>query len=145
MNIPPLLITEDQRRKDNEHIKMLSIFHFVISGLALFGIAFLFLHYFLMNSFFSHPERWKMEQGPAPPAEFLRIVVWFYLFIGAMLVVGGVANILSGVFLQKRKHRMFSLIVAGLDCLQIPFGTALGVFTIIVLLRDSVAQSYERS
>ncbi len=30
---------------------------------------------------------------------------------------------------------MFSIVVAGLDCFQIPFGTALGVFTIIVLSR----------
>jgi hypothetical protein len=143
MDTPPLLVTEAQRQKDNEHIKLLSIFHLVVSGLALFGIAFLLLHYFMMSIFFSHPERWKAE-GTAPPAEFFRVFVWLYLFMGAMLVAGCVANVLSGVFLRKRKHRMFSLVVAGLDCLQVPFGTALGVLTIIVLLRDSVRQSYER-
>lgn len=37
---------------------------------------------------------------------------------------------------------MFALVVAGLDCVRIPVGTALGVFTISVLLRDSVRQSY---
>jgi hypothetical protein len=37
---------------------------------------------------------------------------------------------------------MFSLVIAGLNCIQIPFGTALGVFTIIVLLRDSVREAY---
>jgi len=141
MNTPPL-INEDQRRKDNEHIKLLSVFHFVVSGLALVGIAFLGLHYFMMSSFFSHPEMWKGKDGSGPPKEFFEIFVWFYIFMGVMLVVVCIANILSGVFLRQRKHRMFSLVVAGLDCLQIPFGTALGVFTIIVLLRDSVRLSY---
>jgi hypothetical protein len=37
---------------------------------------------------------------------------------------------------------MFSIVVAGVNCLQIPFGTALGVFTMMVLLRDTVRQSY---
>jgi hypothetical protein len=46
------------------------------------------------------------------------------------------------VFLLKRKFRMFSLVVAGLDCVQIPFGTVLGVFTLVILLRDSVRDSY---
>jgi len=50
--------------------------------------------------------------------------------------------VLSGFFLLKKRNRGFSLIIGGLNCLQIPFGTALGVFTIIVLSRDSVRQMY---
>jgi hypothetical protein len=37
---------------------------------------------------------------------------------------------------------MFSLVVTGITCLSFPFGTALGVFTIIVLTRGSVRQLY---
>jgi hypothetical protein len=138
----PQLITEDQRRKDNEHIRLLSVFHFVVSGLALFGMAFLCLHYFMMSSIFSNPEMWKAKDGAGAPKEFFDVFVWFYLFMGVMFAVACIANILSGLFLRQRKHRMFSLVVAGLDCVQIPFGTALGVFTIVVLLRDSVRESY---
>ena len=52
------------------------------------------------------------------------------------------ANLLSALFLWRRQHRMFSMVVGGLNCLQIPFGTALGVFTILVLSRDSVQELY---
>jgi len=38
---------------------------------------------------------------------------------------------------------MFSLIIAGINCVQFPFGTVLGVFTFVVLLRDSVRELYE--
>jgi hypothetical protein len=34
--------------------------------------------------------------------------------------------------------------VAGLNCIQIPLGTALGVFTIMVLTRDSVEAVYQQ-
>jgi len=60
-----------------------------------------------------------------------------------MLVLGSVANLISGVFLKRRKNRLFSMVVAGLNCLQVPFGTVLGVFTILVLVRPSVMQIYE--
>ena len=143
--LPPLLVTDAQRRQDDEHIRLLWVFHFIVSGLALLGIAFLFLHYLMMSTFFLHPERWNTRGGNVPPREFFNIFIWFYVFMGVVLLVASVGNLISAVFLRWRKHRTFSLVVAGLDCVQIPFGTALGVFTLIVLLRDSVRQSYEAS
>jgi hypothetical protein len=54
-------------------------------------------------------------------------------------------NLLSGLFLRRRRHRTFSLVGGGLNCLQIPFGAVSdrlwGVFTIIVLSRPSVRDS----
>jgi hypothetical protein len=52
-------------------------------------------------------------------------------------------NLVSGLFIMRRKCRTFSMIVAGANCIQIPFGTVLGVFTLLVLLRDSVREAYE--
>ena len=37
---------------------------------------------------------------------------------------------------------MFSQIMAGVNCLSIPFGLLLGVFTLIVLARPSVKALY---
>jgi uncharacterized membrane protein HdeD (DUF308 family) len=68
---------------------------------------------------------------------------WFYLFFAFWFVASGVANLLSGIFLRARKHRMFSLVVGAFNCIYLPLGTVLGVFTIIVLMRDSVRALYE--
>ena len=57
--------------------------------------------------------------------------------------MAAIGNLLSGLYLRARKYRMFSIIVAALNCLQIPFGTVLGVFTIVVLVRESVRELYE--
>ena len=42
----------------------------------------------------------------------------------------------------RRRDGNEALIVAGLECMMMPFGTVLGVFTIIVLLRPSVRQLF---
>ncbi len=151
---------EYQQRKDDDQIKLLALFHFIFGGLALVGIGFLVLHYYFMSSFINDPQMWQQlgeqaipKDNPFPggkpfpngnpfPKEFVGMFVWFYFFMGAMLLLGGLANIFSGIFLRQRKLRMFSLVVAGMNCLQVPFGTALGVCTFVVLLRDSVRQSY---
>lgn len=49
-----------------------------------------------------------------------------------------VCVILAGRFIVRRKHYIFCLVIASLNCLFMPFGTILGVFTIVVLIRPSV-------
>ncbi len=151
---PTPLPNEYQQRKDDDQIQLLAIFHFVFGGLALAGIAFLVLHYYLMNSLFDQPEIWQqMGNNAAPdgkpfpggnpfPKEAWNFFKLFYFLAGGTMLLAGVANIFSGIFMRQRKLRLFSLVVAGMNCLQVPLGTALGVCTFVVLLRDSVRQSY---
>lgn len=55
----------------------------------------------------------------------------------------GILTIISGKKIKQQKNRIFSLVVAGINCLSMPFGTALGICTFIVLLRESVVKLYE--
>lgn len=97
-----------------------------------------------MSSALAHPEMWKYPtNGPPLPKDFFKIFIWFYFVLGFILVTAGVLNLLSGLSLRQRKHRIFSLVVGCLNCLQVPFGTVLGVFTIMVLSRTSVREYYE--
>ncbi len=141
-SLAPLL--RDQRKVDAEHLNLLAIFHFVMAGLALIGLGFLFLHFTFMSQMFLHAENWNHGPRPnAPPQEFFMVMKWFYGVFGGILILGGVGNLLSGLFIRQRKNRVFSLIVAGLNCLHLPMGIALGIFTFLVLLRDSVRELYE--
>ena len=141
---PPPILDDFQRKRDLEHLNLLAIFHFVLSGLAFLGIGFLAFHYTLMNVVFSNPDLWKSPKTPPPfnPAEFWRVFVWLYVVVGVVLMLVSVLNALSGLFIRQRRRRTFSMVVAGLDCLQIQFGTALGALTLIVLSRDSVREFY---
>lgn len=148
MNTPPPLqpLLRDQRKVDAEHLKLLAVFHYVLGGLAVVGLGFLFMHWLLMSTVMGNPEMWQQQGGkgpPPPPKEFFAIFKWFYLFMAVMMVAACVGNIVSGLSIRARRWRIFSLIVAGINCLGFPFGTVLGVFTFVVLLRESVIEVYE--
>jgi len=143
MNTLPNLL-RDQRKIDADHLKLLAVFHFVGAGLAAAGLGFILLHYAMMSHFMTNPEMWQHQQeGGPPPAEVFAAFKWFYGFCGVLVVACGIGNLLSGFYIRKRKHRTFSLVVAAVNCLHMPLGTVLGVFTFVVLLRNSVRELYD--
>lgn len=143
-NLPPLApLPRDQRKIDADHLNLLAIFHFVGAGLAVLGMIFLFAHYMFMHAIFSNPAMWQNQKQPPPPPEVFAVLKWFYVIGGLWLILSMILNILSGLFLRARKHRTFSLVVGGINCLHIPLGTVLGIFTIVILVRESVREMYE--
>jgi hypothetical protein len=70
---------------------------------------------------------------------------WFYIALGGFLLLCLILNILAGIKLRTQRGRTFTLVVAAINCVHIPLGTILGVFTITVLLRKSVQQMYYHS
>ena len=141
-DLPPFI--GDRRSSDSEHLKILAIFHFVLAGLCFLGLAFLGLHYVLMHTVMTKAtfENNGHMQGPSPEA-FFAIFRWFYVIFGTFTLAASLMNFLSAIFIGRQVNRTFSIVVGGLDCFMVPFGTALGVFTLVVLLRDSVRQAYE--
>lgn len=127
-------------KQDAEHLRILMILHYVVAALAFVGLGFMAIHFLLFNSLMANLK----GQAPPPP-EFFMIFGLVYAFASGFMLIGGILNLVSASNLRKRHNRTLSLIVAGLNCLQIPFGTALGVFTIIVLTRDSVREVYEHA
>ncbi len=136
-------VLRDQRKIDAGHLKILAICHFVGVGLALIGILFLIGHYAIMHMVFTNPKFWQGQNQAPPPAEIFAIMKWFYLIGGLWFVASGILNFISAFCLLTRKHRVFSLVVAGINCLHVPLGTILGVFTIVILVRESVRELYE--
>lgn len=132
----------DQRKIDAEHLKILAIFHFVLAGLSVVFLGFLCLHWLFLHAILTNPEIMKEAKNGPPPAAFFHVFQWFYLFFGTMIVSSGLMNLAAGWGILRRRWRVFCLIAAGVNCLGFPFGTALGAFTLVVLLRESVAELY---
>lgn len=130
---------------DERNLRLLSIFHYVSSGvLAIIG-SFPLLYILLGFVFLANPE------GINTHGESEEVPTWFpYLFmgLGVFLVAMGwtlaILTFLSARKLAKLRNRTFSLVTAGLLCLIMPLGTILGVITILILCRDSVIQLYQR-
>lgn len=64
--------------------------------------------------------------------------------IATLIVITCIPGIIGGIGLLKRKSwaRILILIVAAVDLLDIPFGTALGVYSFWVLLQDESAKIF---
>jgi len=133
-----------QRKIDESHLGLLSVFHFVAAGLAVLGLVGLYGHYAMFRAVLSDPKMWQQQGAPPPPFEMFSALKWMYMIFAAGLVGTGVLNLLAGLFLRTKKRRAFTLAVAGINCLDMPLGTVLGVFTIVVLGRESVRDLYQR-
>ena len=133
---------ETSRATDDEHLRLLAIFHYVVAAItAVFG-CFPLMHVALGLFITFAPEAMKNNQGESPPDWFGLI----FVFVGGMLITIfwslAACIAFAGHCLAMRKYYMFCLVVAALECMFTPFGTVLGVFSIIVLMRDSVKQSF---
>ena len=73
--------------------------------------------------------------------------VYFALYAGAgvLALILGILCVVSARMMSQRRGQTFSLVVAGINCLNFPLGTTLGVFTFVVLLRASVAAEYRQA
>jgi Na+-driven multidrug efflux pump len=120
-----------------------AIFHSIGAGLGLLGILFLLGHCAIMHAVFTNPKFLENQKKNPPPEQIFAIFNWFYVVMGVWFVGSGILNVISGLCLRARKGRTFSLVVTSINCLHIPLGTVLGVFTIVVLLRDSVRELHE--
>jgi hypothetical protein len=135
---PPLLASQDE-----SHLDALAIAHFVVGGLFALLALLPLLHvaFGLAIAFF--PNVFSDQNNANPPPA---IVGWILATIGGFCVLLGetlaACIIFSGIRLRQRRGYLFSFIVACIGCVMVPFGSVLGIFTIIVLSRDSVKRLY---
>ena len=125
--------------QDREHLRLLAIFHYVVAGLA--GLFSLFP---LLYTTIGTISIFAARHGTAKPGEELppEFLGWIFAVIGSVLFLIGLAMaiciLITGRSLALRKRYSFAIVMACIECLFIPFGTILGVFTIVALSRESV-------
>lgn len=150
----PPAIPNPQAVQDAEHIKLLVIFHYVMAGLAVIGACFASL-YVVMGVIFGQTLPAAAVSGGAgggmspADAEIFRMMGWIWVVFGglaALFALGLAACLfLCGRYLSARQYPTFIFVIACIQCLNMPLGTALGVFTILVLQRPSVKALFESS
>jgi hypothetical protein len=121
--------------QDLDHLRLLSIFHYVVAGVialfSLFPVIHLAMGLFILFGGFA-------DEEPVPARLIGALFVAFPLVIIACGMTLAICVALAGRYLARRRKYLFCMVVAGIECMFMPFGTVLGVFTIIVLMRDSV-------
>jgi hypothetical protein len=129
--------------KDEEHLRYLRIGHFIVGGItALFSSLFI-IHAVMGILMAVSPGTFSDHGGKAPPPA----MGWIFAIMGGGFVLFGwtIAALLitAGRMIGRRRRHTFCVVVAGAACLFMPFGTILGVFSLIVLNRPSVKLQFE--
>jgi hypothetical protein len=130
--------------RDQEHLRLVEIGFYVEAGLIAFVSLFALIYVGLGMVFISAFPKTGTPANDVPVA----VMGWIFMGIGGVLFVlgGGFAFLLfyAARGLRVRQHRILCLILAGLCCLQIPWGTVFGVLAIIVLNRESVIPLFDQ-
>ena len=137
--------TPKQKRAGADPLRLLAILHFAAAAFALALIGLLYWQYSRMHAAFLDVTAWRRNRaGGASIEPFLAEFKRYYMITGAVVAACGAANLLSGVFICQRRFRKVSLFIAGLNGVFVPVGSVLGAYTMVVLLRDSAREVYER-
>ena len=129
---------------DLEHLRLISLFHYIVGGIGVLFACFPLIHLgvgiaFLIGDF-------NRASDGNNPQEWVGIL---FIVMGGLFFLIGQAlawlTVYSGMQIKNRKKYTLSFVVACVMCMFVPFGTILGVFTIIVLSRESVKQLYDET
>jgi|SRR5450432_1459091 hypothetical protein len=126
-----------RRSRVQEHVRLLAILWFAASALEALGGVIVVI---LANTLFLHLH----DMGaPEAPTAFLHPLL---TVIGIFVIAKGVAGFLAGWGLLNREPwaRVATMILAFVSLLHPPFGTALGIYTLWVLLPASSEEEYEK-
>jgi hypothetical protein len=126
--------------QNEDNLRLLSIFHYIIGTLAAL-FSFLTLPFLVIAypAFFVFKQVDDSKTIPSAFWPFLLIpcVGLIIIWIFAALIFA------AGRSLAKHKRYTFCLVIAVIECLFIPFGSVLGVLTLILLTRSPVKQLFD--
>jgi hypothetical protein len=139
-----------------ERLRLLAIGFYVKGAVGAAVVSFFLIHFFMVlglsflpqsawdappksvtttqsSSLLSAPSPSPRSVNQGPPVIMFRI---FAAVIGGIILLGwtfGALTIYAGRCVHNRTHRVFILVMAGLNCILIPWGTLLGVATFTIL------------
>ena len=123
--------------EDIKQLSLLSTFHYVLGGVTGFFSCFPLFHVALGLLFL------LVGIGGNAPSAIFGLV---FIFVGSSIVLLGwtlaICMFIAASNLAKRTRYRFCFVIACIECVFMPFGTILGVFTIIALSKDSVKGAF---
>jgi hypothetical protein len=127
---------------DTEHLRLLTIGHYIDAGITALFACFPLIHFSLGLMLLLNP-----PTGPEAGAFPSQIFGMMFALIGGALVLGGwtVASLIfaAGRAIKARKRHTFCVVVAAINCAFFPLGTVLGVLSILVLSRPTVKAMFK--
>ena len=125
--------------RDEEHLRLLSVFHFVAAGFNFLIVVLLVLVPLLWGA--DYYATLNIQLPPGGMAAMSRRLM-------EALIAGSLQTqvyALNGWSLRQHQNRISCMVLSVVECLSIPLGLIMGVSAMLVLRRDSVKVLFERN
>ena len=116
-----------------KHLTAVAALQIGLSVLGLFFVALLFVLLTSIGAITHDPEAMYILWLLLPPIGFL---------LGLLCILGIIGGI--GLFSRRRWARILVLILSAIDLFNFPIGTAVGIYSIWVLVQHETAQLFEK-
>ena len=124
--------------QDQEHLRLLKIGYYVLSALGA-GMTALFLLYISFFGVIFTSVLPNQHDANAPDPKLMGIIFIAVAFVVLLAgATGAFLTFYTARSIAERKRWTFVVVVAALCCFQFPIGTAVGVFSLMVMTRPSV-------
>lgn len=118
------------------YLDILAVFHYVNGGLhlliTLFALGALGIG---LGAATEWGENWQPEAG----CSLIGIMLIIFIVLGGY----GVLNLLAGRALHTRSNYVLAMLASAVNCLNLPLGTLLGIFTLVTLSDPQVKALFE--
>lgn len=129
-----------------DKLRALAIAHYVLGGfICLIGL-FPMIHV-ILGGLFVFGGVAGSSSGAGAAAAPITIVGGIFMVIGGAIVLAfqamGIATIYAGMGLWKQERYTYCLVMAAVLCTLFPFGTVVGVFTLVCILSPEGKMAFE--
>lgn len=135
-----------QAADEEKYLSVLAIIHYVLAGLVFLVGCFPIIHLTLgLGMLFGD---FPVQPGsPPPPDEVFGMVGGIFVGVASAIIIAfwGLAALMvvTGRSLSARRRHTLCLVVAFLEAMLAPFGTVLGLLTILLLIQPTVRARFE--
>ena len=129
---------------DSEHLRLLRIGYFISAATNLIWVFFPLI-YVAVGALMLSGAFNGAKPSDVPPKALGLVMMSIGIAISLIMASFAVLKLLTAQAIGKRRHKGLICAAAAISCLGIPWGTALGVLTFIVLSRPSVASQFHSS
>jgi hypothetical protein len=134
--IGPVSFGQPRPGRVQEHVRLVGLFWLAFSAFNTVGAVVL---YILANTLFAHLHQLgSPEDAPAFLRPLLSVIA---IFLFAKAAIGFLAG--WGLLQHEKWARVIALVLAFISLFHIPFGAALGVYTLWVLLPSESEREYD--
>lgn len=120
-----------------EHARLLGLLFWLLTGFQLFLVGVIcFIYIVIFGAVFSTMPR---RPGDPPPEMFIPIIIVVVGIIFVMTLLFAVPKIIAGYGLRNEKSwaKVWGIVACVMAVMNVPFGTAVGVYGLIFILGDN--------